>query len=131
KLVKETLGTEESHYKPLYDTNLPIKQKIDIICKEIYRADEVIYTDTANKQIEQYSLMGFNDTPICIAKTPLSFSDDPKLLNTPRNFKITIREVRLSSGANFLVPLTGKVMTMPGLPKTPAAVKMEDEEIIY
>ena len=73
--------------------------------------------------------MGYGQTPICIAKTPQSFSDNAKLLNTPKNFKITIREVNLSSGANFVVPLLGNIMTMPGLPKVPSAVKMEDEPI--
>lgn len=131
KLVKETLEKEESHYAPIYDVNLSIKEKIEKICKEIYRAKNVIYSPEAETQIKKFEMMGFSKTPICIAKTPLSFSDNPKLLNTPKDFDITIREVRLSSGANFLVPLTGKIMTMPGLPKVPAAVKMEDEEIIF
>lgn len=125
-LVKEVLDTEDSHYHPLYSLEDTIENKIETICKEIYRADGVIYTDLAKQQIEEYKKLGFDKTPICIAKTPQSFTDDPKILNAPRNFKITIREVRLSAGANFLVPLTGSIMTMPGLPKVPAAVKMED-----
>lgn len=126
KKVKEILDTKESHYKPLYDVELPIKEKIDMICKEIYGAGEIVYTDAANKQIEEFAKFGFTKTPICIAKTPQSLTDDPKVLGAPRGFTVTIREVRLSAGANFLVPLTGKVMTMPGLPKVPAAVKMEN-----
>jgi len=120
------LNTKESHYHPLYDVNLPIKEKIETICKEIYGAGEVVYTDVANKQIEDFAKLGFDKTPICIAKTPQSLTDDPKVLGAPRGFTVTIREVRLSAGANFIVPLTGAIMTMPGLPKVPAAVKMED-----
>ena len=124
--VMNILNTKESHYHPLYDEKLPIKDKIEIICKEIYGAGEVVYTDAANKQIEDYTKLGFDKTPICIAKTPQSLTDDPKVLGAPKGFTVTIREVRLSAGANFIVPLTGAIMTMPGLPKVPAAVKMED-----
>ena len=124
KRVKTVLDTKESHYKPLYDVKLPIKEKIETIAKEIYGAGEVIYSDEANKQIEEFSKMGFDKTPICIAKTPQSLTDNPKILGAPSGFAITIREVRLSAGANFLVPLAGSVMTMPGLPKVPAATKM-------
>lgn len=126
KAVMNILNTKESHYHPLYDVNLPIKEKIETICKEIYGAGEVVYTDAANKQIEDFTKLGFDKTPICIAKTPQSLTDDPKVLGAPRGFTVTIREVRLSAGANFIVPLTGAIMTMPGLPKVPAAVKMED-----
>lgn len=124
--VVETLNTTESKYQPIYDTNLPIKEKIEIICKEIYGAGEIIYSDLANKQIEDFAKLGFDKTPICIAKTPQSLTDNPKVLGAPTGFTISIREVRLSAGANFIVPLTGAVMTMPGLPKVPAAVKMEN-----
>ena len=126
--VMETLNTKESHYHPLYDVNIPISEKINKICKEIYGCRDIIYTDLAKEQIKEYERMGFDKTPICIAKTPQSLSDDPKLLGVPKDFDITIREIRLSSGAGFLVPLTGKVMTMPGLPKVPAAVLMEKEK---
>ena len=126
KAVMNILNNKESNYHPLYDVNLPIKDKIEIICKEIYGAGEVVYTDEANKQIVDFTTLGFDKTPICIAKTPQSLTDDPKVLGAPRGFTVTIREVRLSAGANFIVPLTGAIMTMPGLPKVPAAVKMED-----
>jgi formate--tetrahydrofolate ligase len=126
KGVMKILETKESHYKPLYDVELPIKDKINIICKEIYGAKDVTYTPEAEKQIEDYTKLGFGKTPICIAKTPQSLSDNPKVLGVPKDFVVTIREVRLSAGANFIVPLTGAIMTMPGLPKVPAAVKMED-----
>ena len=125
----KTLETKESHYAPIYDTNKTIKEKIETICKEIYGAGEIVYTDDANRQIEEFTRLGFGKTPVCIAKTPQSLTDDPKVLGAPTGFTVTIREVRLSAGANFVVPLTGAVMTMPGLPKIPAAVKMEDQEI--
>lgn len=125
--VKETLDNEKSNYHPLYDEKLPVKEKIEIICKEVYRAKEVVYTEDALKQIDEYSSLGFDKTPICIAKTPLSFTDKAKVLGAPDDFVITIREVRLAAGANFLICLTGSIMTMPGLPAIPAAVKMEEE----
>ena len=127
--VKDLLATTESHYHPLYDVNDSITNKIEKICKEIYRAGEVVYTEEAKQQIKDFEALGFDKTPICIAKTPQSFTDDPKVLGAPTGFTVTIREVRLSSGANFIVPLTGAIMTMPGLPKVPAAVLMEDKEI--
>ena len=128
KKVKETLDTKESKYHPIYDVNLPIKDKIEIVCKEIYRASKVEYTDEALAQIDSFSSLGYDKTPVCIAKTPLSFTDNPKVLGAPDDFTIVIREVRLSAGANFVVCLTGAIMTMPGLPKVPAAVKMENEK---
>ena len=126
KGVMNILENKKSNYHPLYDVNKPIKEKIETICKEIYGAGNVVYTEDAEKQIEDYTKLGFDKTPICIAKTPQSLTDDPKVLGAPRGFTVTIREVRLSAGANFIVPLTGAIMTMPGLPKVPAAVKMED-----
>ena len=126
--VMDTLLHKESHYHPLYDVNLPVKEKIEIICKEIYRAGEVKYTEEAEKQIEEFVKAGFDKTPICIAKTPLSFTDNAKVLGAPDDFVVTVKEVRLSAGANFLVALTGSIMTMPGLPKVPAAVLMEKEK---
>ena len=128
KLVKETLDNCESNYQPLYDEKLPIKEKIEKICREIYRAKEILYTEEAEEQIKSFDSLGYGQTPVCIAKTPLSFTDNPKVLGAPDDFTITIREIRLSAGANFLVCLTGAIMTMPGLPKVPAAVKMENEK---
>lgn len=126
KKVLETLNTKESHYHPIYELNQPIKNKIEAVCKEIYRAKEVVYTEEANQQISSFESLGYQNVPVCIAKTPLSFTDNPKVLNAPDDFVITIREVRLSAGAGFIVALTGSIMTMPGLPKVPAAVKMEE-----
>ena len=101
--------------------------KINKISKDIYRADGVEFSEEALAQIAKYEKMGFTDTYICMAKTPNSFSDDPTRLNAPRGFKIHVKEVRLSAGANFLVCLTGAILTLPGLPKVPQAVKMENE----
>lgn len=127
--VDEVLKNTESHYHPLYDVNAPIKAKIETICKEIYRAGEVVYTEDAERQIKEFEALGFDKTPVCIAKTPQSFTDNPKILGAPVGFTVTVKEVRLSAGAGFIVPLTGSIMTMPGLPKVPAAVLMEDKDI--
>ena len=111
----------------MYSKNSSLKDKIEIICKEIYRANGVNYSSEALEDIAKYEKMGFNNAYICMAKTPNSFSDDPLKLNTPRDFYINIRKVNLSSGANFVIPLTGSILTLPGLPKVPQAVKMENE----
>ncbi len=127
KKVQKVLEQEPSHYHPLYDRHAPLKNKIETICHEIYRAGEVRYTAEAEEQLKQYAALGFENAYICMAKTPNSFTDDPKIYGAPRNFPITIREVNLSAGANFVIPLTGQIMTMPGLPTIPSAIKMEDE----
>ena len=127
--VKDILDNKKANFSPLYpigDKKWSIKAKIEKICKEIYGAGEVVYTDLANEQIEKYNKMGFGDLAVCMAKTPNSLTDDAKVLGAPTGFTVTVREVRLSAGAGFIVPLTGAVMTMPGLPKVPAAVKMEE-----
>jgi formate--tetrahydrofolate ligase len=127
KKVRFMLNNCVSDYHPLYDLKSPLKAKIEKICKEIYRAGQVVYEPKAEEQLAEYDKMGFGDAYVCMAKTPQSLTDDPTILGAPRGFTITIREVNLSAGANFVVPLTGKIMTMPGLPKEPAAVKMEDK----
>lgn len=125
--VKHLLDTTKSNYHPLYDFNLDIKTKIEIVCKEIYRAETIEFSPLALEQIETYTKLGYDKTPVCMAKTPLSFTDNPKVKGAPRGFTMHIKEVNLSAGANFIVALTGAIMTMPGLPLVPAAVKMEDE----
>lgn len=125
--VKNMLENKPSQYKKLYDYNLPIKEKISVICREIYRAKDIEFSEKALEQIDKFTKLGYDKTAVCMAKTPLSITDDPKVYGAPIGSTIHIREVKLSSGANFIVALTGKVMTMPGLPKVPAAVKMEDE----
>lgn len=112
-------------FKPLYDSSLPIKEKLDTIAREIYRADGVIYTSQAEKTIAEIEKMGFGETPVCVAKTQYSLSDDPALLGKPQGFKITVRDVKLSAGAGFAVALTGDIMIMPGLPKKPAALNID------
>lgn len=112
-------------FKPLYDEKLPIKEKLDIIAKEIYRADGVEYTVQAEKAIKEITDLGFGDIPICVAKTQYSLSDDPTKLGKPEDFKITVSDVRLSAGAGFVVVYTGSIMTMPGLPKKPAALNID------
>ncbi|MDD6097451.1 MAG: formate--tetrahydrofolate ligase, partial [Oscillospiraceae bacterium] len=102
-----------------------IKQKIETIATEIYRADGVIYTPQAEKAIKEIESIGFRELPVCIAKTQYSLSDNPALLGKPKNFKITVRDARLSSGAGFVVVYTGDIMTMPGLPKAPAAFNID------
>ena len=125
--VKGYLDMNDSTYQPLYklsDSKLSIKDKIELICQSIYGAGNVVYTDLANEQIQKYTEMGYAGFAVCMAKTPNSLTDDAKVLGAPTGFTVTVREVRLSAGAGFIVPLTGAVMTMPGLPKVPAAVKM-------
>ncbi len=114
-----------SGFKPLYSTSLPIKDKVEIIAKEIYRADGVVYTPQAEKAIKEIEGIGFRDIPVCIAKTQYSLSDNPALLGKPKNFSITVRDARLSSGAGFVVIYTGDILTMPGLPKNPAAFNID------
>lgn len=119
--VLETLNTKESHFHTLYEDELSLKEKIETIAKEIYGADGVEYAPAAEKQLAKIESMGFASLPICMAKNQYSLSDDATMLGRPTNFKIHIREVYVSAGAGFVVALTGAIMTMPGLPKVPAA----------
>ena len=128
ELAKEVINiceTITSEFKPLYDVNLSIENKIDVIAREIYGADGVDFTSDAKKQIRELEKLELDKLPICMAKTQYSFSDDPKLLGAPKGFRITVREVKVSAGAGFIVALTGSIMTMPGLPKVPAANGMD------
>ncbi|HSR04421.1 MAG TPA: formate--tetrahydrofolate ligase, partial [Proteiniclasticum sp.] len=122
--VAENAGT----YKPLYDVELPIKEKILTIVKEIYGGSSVAYSAKAEKAIKEIESMGLDKKPICMAKTQYSLSDNPKLLGAPKGFEVKVNEVKLSNGAGFIVCLTGDVMTMPGLPKVPAANSMDIDE---
>lgn len=117
-----------NNFKLLYEANRPIKDKIAAISQEIYGADGVIYTKEAETSINRYTEMGYGDLPICIAKTQYSLSDDQALRGRPTGFKVAVREVRLSAGAGFIVPITGAIMTMPGLPKRPAAVDIDIDQ---
>ncbi|WP_297017982.1 formate--tetrahydrofolate ligase [uncultured Dialister sp.] len=117
-----------SAYKPLYDLDLSLKDKIETIAKNIYGAANVQYDSAAEKELKHIEEMGFRNVPVCIAKTPVSFSDDPAKLGAPSGFTLHVREVKISAGAGFVVVLTGKVMTMPGLPKRPAAERIDVDD---
>ncbi|MEF9934551.1 MAG: formate--tetrahydrofolate ligase [Clostridium sp.] len=125
KKVVEICEKNEANFAPLYDAELSIVEKINKIATEIYRADGVDFTAECKKQIAELEGLGLDKMPICMAKTQYSFSDDPTLLGAPTGFRITVREVRVSAGAGFIVALTGNIMTMPGLPKVPAANGMD------
>lgn len=125
KVVEVSERGGEMNFAPIYDEKASIDEKINTIAKEIYGADGVVYTPKAKKAIARLEKQGFDKLPICIAKTQYSLSDDPSLLGRPSGFEITVREVRVSAGAGFVVVLTGDVMTMPGLPKVPAANNMD------
>jgi formate--tetrahydrofolate ligase len=114
-----------SKFKVLYDDADSIQTKIEKICKEIYGADGVAFTKEAETAMKKYVDLGYGQLPVCMAKTQYSLTDDPTRLGRPTGFTITVREVRLSAGAGFLVAITGAIMTMPGLPKRPAAMNMD------
>jgi len=124
KLVN-LIHNEPSNFHYLYDINKSIKEKIDTIAKKLYGADRVVYTVAAEKDIELCKEQGLDKLPICVAKTQYSLSDDSKLLGRPKGFKITVRKIKFSAGAGFLVPMTGKITTMPGLPAKPASEKID------
>ena len=132
-IVEEVLNEGKANYAPIYDENDTIENKILTIAKEIYGADGVEYSQAAKKQIQELERFGLDKLPICMAKTQYSLSDNPSLLGRPSGFNISIQEVRVSNGAGFIVVLTGNIMTMPGLPKVPAANRMDilsDGEIV-
>ena len=128
EFYEKTLEEKESHFAPLYPSELPLTEKIETVAKEIYGAKGVNYTAAAKKQLAKLTELGFGDLPVCMAKTQYSLSDDPALLGRPENFDITVREAYVSAGAGFVVVLTGAVMTMPGLPKQPAAFGIDVDE---
>ncbi|MGN0571130.1 MAG: formate--tetrahydrofolate ligase [Candidatus Fimenecus sp.] len=123
--VCKTIAEKPSKYHPLYDTALSIPEKLETIAKEIYRADGVTFTAQAKKNLAEIEALGKGNLPVCVAKTQYSLSDNPALLGAPSGFTLTVRELRLSAGAGFVVALTGDIMTMPGLPKVPAAYNID------
>lgn len=125
EIVCEILEKEEANFKPIYEVESSIEEKINTIAREIYGAKGVIFTPNAKKQIEELERFNLDKLPICMAKTQYSLSDNPALKGRPTDFEITVREVRVSNGAGFIVALNGDIMTMPGLPKVPAANKMD------
>ena len=126
--VLETLEKKESNFEPIYDVNLPITDKIEIIAREIYGAAEVTYSPAAKQAVERLEKLGYGNTPVCMAKNQYSLSDDPKKLGRPEDFTINIREVYVSADAGFVVAITGTVMTMPGLPLHPAAERIDVDD---
>ncbi|MFV1987330.1 MAG: formate--tetrahydrofolate ligase, partial [Gemmatimonadota bacterium] len=128
RAVLEALDSGQSQYEPRYPVDIPIKEKIEMIADKVYRADGVDYTRQADKDIAQLEAAGLGTTPVCIAKTPNSLSDDPAKLGRPTGFRITVQDVRPSAGAGFVVARAGTVMTMPGLPRVPAAEGMRIED---
>lgn len=125
KAVMNTLDTKESHFKPLYDLKVSIREKIGTVAKEIYGASDVVFSTAAANQIDRLEKLGYGNLPVCMAKNQYSLSDDPTLLGRPTDFTLNIREVYVSAGAGFVVALTGSIMTMPGLPKEPAAYQID------
>ena len=125
EVLNEILSNEKNDFSFLYELDKKIEDKINDIAKKIYHADDVIFTDNAKSQIEVLNKLGFSKLPICVAKTQYSFSDNAKLLGAPKGFKITVKNIKVSAGAGFIVALTGDIMTMPGLPKVPAAEKID------
>ncbi|MDO5149824.1 MAG: formate--tetrahydrofolate ligase [Oscillospiraceae bacterium] len=115
----------EINFAPIYDEKLPVKEKLGIIAREIYRADGVVFTAQAEKSLKEIEALGFAELPVCVAKTQYSLSDNPALLGKPENFSITVRDLKVSAGAGFIVAYTGDIMTMPGLPKQPAALRID------
>ena len=126
--VLAAMESTPSQFKPLYDEKLPVKEKVDILAKEIYRANGAIFTAQAEKALKKIEEIGMDRLPICVAKTQYSLSDDPAKLGKPENYNITVRDVKLSSGAGFIVVYTGDIMTMPGLPKKPAAYGIDIDD---
>ncbi len=126
--VLDTLQNKESHFRPLYADEMPLTEKIETVASQIYGAGSVSYAPAAKKQLERLEKMGFGSLPVCMAKTQYSLSDNPLLLGRPVGFEMRVREVYVSAGAGFVVVLTGDVMTMPGLPKKPAAYQIDLEE---
>ena len=119
------LCEQENHFQFVYPLNVSIAEKIEMIAKKIYRADGVIFEGNAKKQMAQLESLGFNDVPVCMAKTQFSFSDNPALLGAPRGFNITVTDLKIDAGAGFIVAKTGNILTMPGLPKVPAAERID------
>ena len=123
--VVEIVEAKTANFKVLYDRNTKFEEKVLTIAKEMYGASDVVYSEAAQATLEKFRELGFGDLLVCMAKTPASLTDDPKIIGRPQDFTITIKEVRISAGAGFIVCLAGGVLTMPGLPKTPGALNMD------
>ncbi len=128
RIVSRVAEECSSNLKPLYDWSWPIEKKIETIAKEIYGASAIDYTSQAKTDLKNILQLGLEKLPVCIAKTQKSLSDNPKLLGRPKNFVVTVREIEIAAGAGFIIPITGNIMRMPGLPKTPAAEGMDIDD---
>ena len=126
--VKKVVEEGRSNFVPLYDWKSPVKEKIETIAREIYGASSVDYDKKAKLNLRRIDRLGFNDFAICMAKTQKSFSDNEKLIGRPENFEVTVREIEISAGAGFIIPILGKMMRMPGLPAHPASEQMDIDE---
>jgi formate--tetrahydrofolate ligase len=126
--VWETAHQNRPHFRPLYDWNDPLERKIQTIASEMYGAQAVDYTVRAKRDRAQLEKLGFDKLPVCIAKTQQSLSDNPALLGRPKDFLVTVREIQLAAGAGFVVPITGEILRMPGLPKAPLAERFDLDE---
>ena len=122
------LCEEPNDFRFCYEDDLSIEDKIDAIVRKVYGGTGAVFTQNAKNQIETLNSMGFSRCPVCMAKTQYSFSDDPSKLGAPKNFKVTVRNVKICAGAGFIVALTGDILTMPGLPKAPAAERIDVDE---
>ena len=128
ELVLNAVNSGKADFKPLYDDSLFLEEKIEKVCTEIYGAGNIIYSKEALSSIKKISEMGYGGLPVCMAKTQYSFTDDPSLLGRPQGFDMHISDVYISAGAGFVVVLTGDILTMPGLPKHPAAERIDVDE---
>jgi formate--tetrahydrofolate ligase len=125
EVVSDLVKANEPHFKPLYDWNASIEDKIRTVAREMYGAQAVDYTTRAKRDRDQLEKLGFGKLPVCIAKTQQSLSDNPALLGRPKDFLVTVREIQLAAGAGFVIPITGEILRMPGLPKEPLASKFD------
>ena len=125
EVVRDLAARCEPQFVPLYDWNDPIEKKIAVIAREMYGAHAVDYTARGRRDLEHLERLGFGNLPICIAKTQQSLSDNPTLLGRPKDFLVTVREIQLAAGAGFVIPITGEIMRMPGLPKEPMAGRFD------
>ena len=128
------MAVSEPQFTPLYDWNASIEDKIATVAREMYGAEAVDYTKRGRRDLEQLEREGFGKLPVCIAKTQQSLSDNPALLGRPKDFLVTVREIHLAAGAGFVIPITGEIMRMPGLPKSPMAHRFDltdDGEIVF
>jgi formate--tetrahydrofolate ligase len=134
EVVRDLVAASEPRFTPLYDWNASIEEKIATVAREMYGAHAVDYTPRAKRDRDQLENAGFGKLPVCIAKTQQSLSDNPALLGRPKDFLVTVREIQLAAGAGFVIPITGEIMRMPGLPKEPMAGKFDvtdDGEIVF